>query len=70
MRNVVICLLCLSFAVTARASAEDWCQVFEFRYGNPRAGLFDGRTTSPGWTYAYIPRAYPQCTVRRRIRSG
>ncbi len=38
--------------------AEDWHQVFESRYANPRAGLFDGRTASPGWTYAYIPRAY------------
>lgn len=66
MRKLVICLLCVSFGVTGRLSAEDWYRVFESRYGNPHAGLFDGTRTSPGWTYAYIPRSYLSAYRARR----
>ena len=50
--------LCLALAVTAPAAGQDWYKLFASRYGDPRAHLFDGTKCSPGWTYAYYPRAY------------
>ena len=58
MKELVAVALGLSFAVAPRASAEDWYKLFESRYSDPRASLFDGTKHSPGWTFAYIPRAY------------
>ena len=58
MRERVLLVLCVSLGLLARASAEDWLKVFESRNANPRANLFDGTKSSPGWTFAYIPRAY------------
>jgi hypothetical protein len=44
--------------MVARVWAEDWYAVFESKYSDPRARLFDGTKGSPGWTFAYVPRAY------------
>lgn len=51
-------VLLLSFGIAGPAPAEDWYKLFASRNSNPRARLFDGTKYSPGWTFAYIPRAY------------